>query len=90
MQITGIREFRSRAPELLKGRELVFVTRHGKVSSLIVPLNGAEAIPVDLRRELIERLGGAISTQLARSGVTEKRVERDFKAWRDKHRARRR
>jgi hypothetical protein len=56
----------------------------------VVPLNGAEAIPVDLRKELIERLGEAISTQLARAGVTEKRMARDFKAWRDEHRARRR
>jgi len=90
MQITGVREFRSRAPELLKGKELVFVTRHGKVAGLVVPLNGTETIPVDLRKELIERLGEAISSQLARAGVTEKQLIRDFKAWRVKHRARRR
>ena len=38
MRVAGVREFRSRAPELVRGDELVFITRHGKLSGLLVPL----------------------------------------------------
>lgn len=90
MQVTGVREFRSRATKLLGGKDLVFVTRHGKLTSLVVPLKETRALPVDLRKELLERLGKAISTHLQKSGVTEKRILRDFKTWREERRARRR
>ncbi|MBI5115026.1 hypothetical protein HZA56_00970 [Candidatus Poribacteria bacterium] len=90
MQVTGVREFRNRAPELLGGKELVFVTRHGKLASIVVPMKEPQALPVDLRQELLERLGEAVSTNLRKAGVTEKRVLRDFKTWREKNRKRRR
>lgn len=89
MQIAGVRDFRSRASALLKGKDLVFVTRHGKVTSLIVPLNESRAIPIELRQELIARFGEAISAQFTRAGVTEGRLARDFKIWRKGRRARR-
>jgi len=90
MQVTGVREFRNRAPSLLGGRELVFVTRHGKLASLVVPMAEPSALPVDLRKELLARLGEAVSAHLRRSGVTESRVLKDFSAWRKERRARRR
>ncbi len=90
MQVTGVREFRSRATELLGGKDLVFVTRHGKLASIVVPLREPQSLPVDLRKELLERLGEAIAAHLQKAGVTEKRVLRDFKAWREERRARRR
>ena len=90
MRVAGVREFRNRVPELLKQKELVFVTRHGKLTSLLVPLDEPESIPVELRRELLERIGKAISAHLERSGVTEKKVLRDFKVWRDSRRKNRR
>ena len=69
---------------------MVFVTRHGKLASIVVPIREPEALPVDLRRELLERLGEAVSAHLQGAGVSEKRVLRDFKAWRQERRARRR
>ncbi|MBI4832372.1 MAG: type II toxin-antitoxin system Phd/YefM family antitoxin [Candidatus Lindowbacteria bacterium] len=90
MQVTGVREFRNRAPELLGGKELVFVTRHGKLASIVVPMKEPQALPVDLRQGLLERLGEAVSTNLRKAGVTVKRVLRDFKTWREKNRKRRR
>ena len=90
MQVTGVREFRNRTPEFVKSKDLVFITRHGKLASILVPLEEPQALPVDLRRELLERIGEAISTHLKRSGVSEQRVLRDFKAWRESNRTHRR
>ena len=90
MQVTGVREFRGRATELLSGTELVLVTRHGKLTSIVVPVAEPESLPVELRRELVERVGAAISAHLKRRGATEKKLLADFKTWRKKRRANRR
>lgn len=84
MRVAGIRDFRNRAPELVKGNEIVFVTRHGKLSGILVPLANPEELPVDLRRELLARLGTAVSQHLKKVGVSEEKVLRDFEAWRRK------
>lgn len=90
MKVAGMREFRSRAPELLRQKSLVFLTRHGKLTSLLVPLTEPQTLPVELRRELLERIGQAISAHLRRRGVSERRVLRDFQVWRKSRRANRR
>jgi hypothetical protein len=90
MRVAGVREFRSRAPELVKGNELVFVTRHGKLSGLLVPLGEPQELPVELRRELLTRLGTGIANHLKRRGVSEAKVLRDFEAWRKARRRSRR
>ena len=90
MQVTGVREFRSRAPRLLKSKDLIFVTRHGKLSSIVVPLDEPQTLPVDLRHELLERIGESISGHLKRAGVSERQVLRDFQAWRKARHAPRR
>jgi hypothetical protein len=90
MRVAGVREFRSQAPELIKGDELVFVTRHGKLSGLLVPLSEPQELPVELRRELLTRLGAGIASHLKTHGVTEAKALRDFETWRKVHRRRRR
>jgi antitoxin (DNA-binding transcriptional repressor) of toxin-antitoxin stability system len=90
MRVTGIREFRNRVPELVSGKELVFVTKHGKLSGLLVPLDQPDQLPVELRRDLLERLGGAISRHLEERGVSEQQVLRDFESWKKERRVRRR
>lgn len=90
MRVAGVREFRSRAPELVKGDELVFVTRHGKLSGLLVPLGEPQDIPVELRRELLTRLGAGIARHLKAHGVGEATVQRDFETWRKARRSHRR
>ena len=57
MQVTGVRDFRNRAPELLGGKDLVFVTRHGKLTSIVVPMEEPQTLPVELRQELLQRIG---------------------------------
>jgi hypothetical protein len=92
MRVAGIREFRNQAPDMLKAKDIVFVTRHGKLSGLLVPLGSPQDLPVDLRQDLLQRLGEAISQHLEQRGVSEANVHRDFEAWkarRGKHRRRR-
>ena len=90
MHVTGVREFRNRVPGLLRQNDLVFITRHGKLSSILVPLAEPEALPVDLKSGLLERLGEAISAHLKRNGISEQTVLRDFEGWRKSRRSGRR
>lgn len=87
MRVEGIREFRRRAPALLKGGEMVYITRHGRLSGLMIPLDRPEELPVELRRELLERIGAAVQRQLGRLGIREQDVLRDFERWRRRRRA---
>jgi len=82
MRVAGVREFQNLAPELIKGDQLVFVTRHGKLSGLLVPLGEPQELPVELRRELLTRLGAGIANHLRARGVSETKVLRGFEAWR--------
>jgi hypothetical protein len=48
------------------------------------------ALPVDLKRELFERLSAEISRQLASRGTTQDEVRADFASWRKARREARR
>lgn len=89
MRVAGIREFRNRAREFFQGDDLVFITRHGRLSGLLVPLKDPRELPVELRQEILEHLGKAISEHLRKRGVSEKQVLRDFETWRKKRPKRR-
>ena len=90
MRVAGIREFRNKAPELARGDEIVFITRHGKLTGILVPLAEPVELPVELRQQMLERIGAAISKHLGERGVSEKQVTRDFEAWKKRRRASRR
>lgn len=66
------------------------ITRHGKLSGLLVPLGEPQEIPVELRGELLTRLGAGIASHLRAHGVREAKVLRDFEAWRKARRSHRR
>lgn len=74
----------------MEGRDIVFVTSRGKLSSILVPLAGSRKLPFEIRREFLTRFGAAISKHLHRRGVTEAGIQRDFDAWQKARRARRR
>ena len=90
MRVAGVRDFRNRAPELMNANEIVFVTRHGKLTAVLVPLTEPQDLPVELRRELLERLGEAVALTLKHHGVSEEEILRDFEIWRKKRRTGRR
>jgi len=81
MKVASVREFKDRATQYLKDREPILVTRHGKVAGLYLPIEHAEKIPFDLRKELIVRLGEAISRSLGDRGISEDELTGDFKAF---------
>jgi len=87
MQVTGVRDFRSRATQILSGKDLVFVTKHGKIASLVVPMTDAAALPVELRHELLTTMGRSISAHLKEQGVSESKLLKDFKTWRKERHA---
>ncbi len=82
MKVAGIREIRSNTAELLGGDEPLLVTRHGKVYGLYLPLDDADRIPQDLRRELGQVLSAHLAKQLAAGGWTEADIRKDFDAFR--------
>lgn len=84
MRVAGMREFRNRAREFFQGDELVFITRHGRLSGLLVPLGDPIKLPVKLKRGILEHLGKTTSDHLRKGGVNEKEVLRDFETWRRK------
>ena len=86
MKVAGIREVRAKTAVLFGGSEPLLVTRHGKVSGVYVPLNEADRLPVDLRRELSAVLGKYLAKELARKGVTERKITEDFSAYRRRRR----
>lgn len=86
MKVTGIRELRAKTAVLFGGREPLLVTRHGKVSGVYVPLDDADRLPDDLRRNLTAVLGKYLARALAREGVTERDIKEDFDAYRRRRR----
>jgi hypothetical protein len=86
MRVAGIREIRSKMAELLAGDEPLLVTRHGKVSGLYLPLEDADRIPQDLRRELGQVLSAHLARHFAAGGRTESEILKDFDAFRRRRR----
>jgi hypothetical protein len=82
MRVAGIRELRSKTAELLGGDEPLLVTRHGKISGLYLPLEDANRLPQDLRRELGQVLSSHLAKQLSAGGWTEEEIHEDFDAFR--------
>jgi len=74
--------------ELLAGDEPLLVTRHGKVSGLYLPLEDADRIPQDLRRELGQVLSAHLARVIAAGGGTEEKIQKDFDAFRRRRRRR--
>lgn len=86
MRITGARQLRQNLAEMLRSREPVLVTRHGRLSGVYLPLDDPEHLPNDLRRELTRVLAEHLSATLDMQGVDGDDVLADF----DDHRQRRR
>ena len=82
MKIAGIREMRAQSATLPGGDEPILVTKHGKVSGVYVPLEEPHKLPDDLRRDLIGVLGRHLEKLLARRGVSESTIRKDFDAHR--------
>ena len=89
MRISTVREFRDNATGLLKSTEPVLITRRGRMAGVFFP-SPEGTLPIDMKRELFERLSAEIARQIGKTGVTEERVLSDFGSWRKTRRETRR
>ena len=78
MKTATIREFRSNIAELLAGEESVLVTKHGKPTAVVYPLNNPKELPLEIRRKLYLAMAGEIAKQLDARGVSDEQIEREF------------
>jgi PHD/YefM family antitoxin component YafN of YafNO toxin-antitoxin module len=81
MKVATVREFRDKATSYFKEEEPVLVTRHGKVTGLYLPIEHPESFPLELRKDLLVRIGESISRSLAEKGVSEEKLLADFKTF---------
>ncbi len=88
MKVATVREFRDRATSYFKEEEPILVTRHGKVTGLYLPIEHPESFPIELRKELLIRLGESISRSLSEKGVSEEKLLADFEIFKKARRRR--
>ncbi|MBI5057949.1 MAG: hypothetical protein HZB61_15170 [Nitrospirae bacterium] len=88
MKVATVREFRDKATSYFKDDEPVLVTRHGKVAGLYLPIEHPESFPLELRKELLVRLGEFVGRSLEKKGITEGKLLADFNAFKKTRRRR--
>lgn len=81
MKIATVREFRDKATSYFKEEEPVLVTRHGKVTGLYLPIEHPDSFPMELRKDLLVRIGESISRSLTQKGIREEKLLADFSAY---------
>ena len=89
VRISTAREFRDKAPGLLRSRTPILVTRRGRLAGIFFP-RPEMTLPIELKRELFDVLSSDIARQLKQRRVSEADVLKDFEASRKKRRAARR
>jgi hypothetical protein len=89
MRIRTVREFRDKATGLLRSKEPLLITRRGRMAGVFFP-SPEGTLPVDLKRELFEKLSAEIGRRLKASGTSEKEIQSDFESWRKARREARR
>ena len=87
MITASVRDFRDRATQMLKQREPVMITRHGKVVGFFMPATG-EALPLEIKRDLFYALTDSVRLAVKDRGLTEKGALADFEKARAARRGR--
>ncbi len=90
MKIAGIRQFRKDVPRLVRGRELVLVTHHGRPQSFLLPFKDIRKMPREIRIEFLKQTGRELREHFRKLGVTERGLVAEFQARRKTRRAPRR
>jgi hypothetical protein len=81
MKISSVREFRDNATGLLRSKDPILVTRHGRLAGVFFPRPEA-SFPLELKRELFTVLSSEIARQVRRKGLREREIVANFSAWR--------
>ena len=79
MKVVTLRDFRDRATEMMRSRDVLLVTRDGKPAGFFLPWD-REDIPDDVRRGIFAELSARAGRELQARGVREDQVLKDFKA----------
>jgi hypothetical protein len=79
MKVVSVRDFRDKASEMFRSEDVILVTRDGAPAGFFLPWETPE-LPVEVRREVFERLSEQIGAKLEAGGVTEQEVLDDFAA----------
>ena len=88
MKVATVREFRDKATTYLKEEEPILVIKQGKVTGLYLPIEHPETIPLELRKELLIRIGKSISRSLEKKGIGEEKLLADFDTFKKTRRRR--
>ncbi len=88
MKVATVREFRDKTITYLKEEEPILVTKQGKVTGLYLPIEHPETIPLELRKELLIRIGKSISRSLEKKGIGEEKLLADFDTFKKTRRRR--
>ena len=89
MRISTVREFRDHAIDLLRSKDPVLVTRRGRLAGFFFPWP-EQTLPIEFKRELFSVLSAEVGREVAKRGLTEKEVLKDFETWRKGRRETRR
>lgn len=81
MRLASMRKFRERVCRYAKKGEMVLVTNHGAITGCFLPLQHTEEVPLDLKKELLAKLGRQIAAALSSKKITEEEILDDFKAF---------
>ncbi len=79
MKIVTVRDFRDRASEMFRSDDVILVTRDGSPAGFFLPWDHPE-LPLEVRREVFQRLSEQIGAQLEAQGVSEQEVLEDCAA----------
>ena len=79
MKVVSVRDFRDKASEMFRSDDVILVTRDGAPAGFFLPWETPEP-PVEVRREVFQRLSEQIGAKLEADGVTEQEVLDDFAA----------
>ena len=89
MRVRTVQEFRDHVTVLLRSAEPVLITRRGRMAGVFFP-SPESILPVEMKRELFDKLSAEIARQITNSGGNEEEVLSDFQSWRKARRETRR
>ena len=87
MKITTVKEFRDHATKLLRGPDLLLITRRGRAAGLYLPLSHTEELSFELRKELQQTLARSVRQALEEKELTEEEILADFEHFRSARRS---
>jgi hypothetical protein len=86
MELNTDLEFRNRATDILRSKEPVVITQHGKVAGVFLPTPDGQ-LPLDVRRQLFAAATEKLHKQREELGITDEQIEADIDELHRKRRA---